>query len=101
MHLIHPIQTILPTIIANKSNISTMLKNRRWYSLNSKFRNLDNILRFSPGRKSALGPVLDNDPQTPPPKKKEPTIRFIEHTFQMILRRHFFFMRFFFFFKNI
>ena len=31
-----------------------------------------------------VGPVLNNDPQTPPPQK-ESTIRCIEHTFQDII----------------
>ena len=34
-----------------------------------------------------MGPVLDNDPQTPLPPQKEPNIRSIEHTFQKIVRR--------------
>ena len=34
-----------------------------------------------------FGPVLVNDPQTPPPPQKEPTVSFYEHTFQTIIRR--------------
>ena len=34
-----------------------------------------------------LGLVLDDDPQTPAPPQKAPTIRLFEHTFQTILRR--------------
>ena len=45
-----------------------------------------------------VGPVLNNDPQTPSPQK-ESTIRFIEHTFQNILRRKKKFIVEFFFFN--
>ena len=47
-----------------------------------------NVLKRMKNLIFLFGHFLDNDHQTPRPPKKEPTLRFIEHTFQNILNEN-------------